>query len=112
MVLSARYVASSEPVRATLATAAEALSANANAVSSVGILTALGILILSIAMIKGAFPKGMAMLGIVTGALGIPFEAFRDLIGPAYALYGTLLPVWAIMVGIGLLRVRPRPCRS
>jgi hypothetical protein len=107
VVLSARYVVSSEPVRASLATAAEALSADANAVSSVGILTALGILILSIAMIKGDFPKGTAILGIVAGALGIPFEAFRDLIGPVYALYGILLPVWAIAVGIGLLRARP-----
>lgn len=105
MVLSARYATAIEPVRSSLATAAESLQANANAISSVGILTALGILVLSIAMTKGAYPKGTAVLGIVTGALGIPLEAFRDSVGPAYAAYGILLPVWAIVVGIGLLRL-------
>jgi hypothetical protein len=105
MVLSSQYATAIEPLRSSLATAAEALQANANAISPVGILTALGILLLSIAMAKGAFSKGTAVLGIVTGALGIPLEAFRDVVGPVYAAYGLLLPVWAIVVGIGLLRL-------
>jgi hypothetical protein len=44
-------------------------------------------------MTKGGFPKGTAVLGIVTGTLGIPLEAFRDVVGPVYAVYGLLLPV-------------------
>ena len=105
MVLSARYASAIEPLRSSLAAAAEALQANTNAISPVGILTALGILLVSIAMTKGAFPKGIAMLGMVTGALGIPLEAFRDLVGPVYAAYGILLPIWGIVIGIGLLRL-------
>jgi hypothetical protein len=112
ILLSDRYAAAGEVARASLATAAEALAAYANAISSVGILTALAILILSIQMTKGPFAKWFSILGIVTGALGILFEAFRDYIGAAYSLYGTLLPLWFFSVGLGLLRIARDGARS
>ena len=62
------------------------------------ILTALGILLLSVVMLKGV-GKGAAILGIVTGAIGIVFEALRPLIGMAYAVYGLLLLAWFIVAG-------------
>jgi hypothetical protein len=108
MVLSDRYAAASEPARASLASAAEALAAYANAISSAGILTALGILLLSILMTKGLFPKWIAILGIATGVLGILFEALRDSIGFVYGVYGILLPLWFLLVGLRLGRIAQR----
>jgi hypothetical protein len=108
IVLSDRYAAASEAARPPLAAAAEALTAYANAISSAGILTALGILLLSILIAKGPFPKWLAILGIATGGLGILFEALRDLVGAAYGLYGILLPLWFLLVGLRLLYLSGR----
>ena len=85
--------------RLSLSTAAEGFIASANAVSSAGILTALGILVLSLVMLKGSARRGAGYLGIVTGALGIVFEVLRPFLGMAYAVYGLLLPAWFVVVG-------------
>jgi len=106
LYLSDHYVAATTAAqRAAEATAAEGLIAVSNAVNAAGILTALGILILSLVMLKGVFPKGVAYLGIVTGALGIASEALRDMIGPGYFVYGLLLPLWFLAVGWKLYRL-------
>jgi hypothetical protein len=98
--LSDAYAAAaSEAQRLALSTAAEGFIAGANAVSSAGILTALGILILSLVMLRAATRRGAAYLGIVTGGLGIVFEALRPFVGIAYGLYGLLLPAWFVVVG-------------
>jgi hypothetical protein len=96
--------AATEAQRLALSTAAEGFIASANAVSSPGILTALGILILSLAMLRGTTRKAGAYLGIVTGALGIVFEALRPAVGVAYAIYGLLLPAWFVVIGWRLHR--------
>lgn len=90
--------------RADLVPAADALIAATNAVSWAGILTAAAILVLSALMRRGGFGAGLAILGMVAGAVGIVSEALRPFIGPAYALYGLLLPVWFALVGWRLLR--------
>jgi hypothetical protein len=59
----------------------------------------------SLVMLKGVFPKGVAYLGIVTGALGIVSEALRPILGPGYIVYGLLLPIWFLMVGWKLYRL-------
>jgi len=75
--LSDQYAAATtDAQRATFATAAEGFIAVNNAVSAAGvdpILTAgaIGILVLSLVMLKGMFHKGVAYLGIVAGALGV-----------------------------------------
>lgn len=98
--LSDRYTtATAAGQRLVFANAAESLLATSNAVNAAGILTALGILILSLAMLQGVFHKGVAYLGILTGTLGIVSETLRDVIGPAYLLYGLLLPLWFLAVG-------------
>lgn len=103
--LSSQYAAAAaDAQRVALATAAEGFIASANAVSAAGILTALGILLLSVVMLKGV-GKGAAFLGIVTGAVGIVFEALRPLIGMAYTLYGLLLLAWFVVAGLKLLRM-------
>ncbi len=104
--LSDEYMAATTAAQHTsFATAAEGLIAVSNAVNAAGILTALGILILSLVMLKGVFPKGVAYLGIVTGALGIVSEAFRPIIGPGYFVYGIPLPIWFLAVGWKLYRL-------
>lgn len=109
VVLSDAYAAAStEAQRAGLVSAAEALIAATNAVSWAGILTAAGILVLSVVMWKGVFGRVVAVLGVVTGSLGILFEAFRPMVGAGYMLYGLLLPVWFLLVGWRLFRIARR----
>lgn len=106
LYLSDHYVAATSVAqRADFATAAESLIAVANAVAAAGILTAIGILILSLVMLKGVFHRGVAYLGIATGVLGIVCESLRPLLGLGYAIYGLLLPIWFIAVGWKLYRL-------
>ena len=102
--LATRYATAIGPARDALAAGAEALAASANGVNPVGVLTALGILIVSTVFAKGSLGRAAGVIGIVTGASGIVLEACRPLVGPVYGLYGILLPAWSIAVGIGLLR--------
>lgn len=69
IILSNAYVqAATETRRAELVGAADGLIAATNAVSGGGILTAAGILVLSLLMRRGGFGTGVAVLGLVTGA--------------------------------------------
>lgn len=109
VVLSDSYLAArTDAERAGLVSAADALIAATNAVSWAGILTAAGILVLSQIMRRGYFGSVVGILGVVTGAAGIVSEAFRPMIGPAYLLYGLLLPTWFALVGWKLLRLDRR----
>lgn len=106
LYLSDQYIAAtSDAQRATLATAAEALMAASNTVNPAGILTALGMLIVSLVMLKGVFSRSVAYLGSATGAIGIVSETLRDVIGPGYYVYGLLLPAWFLAVGWRLYRL-------
>jgi hypothetical protein len=111
VVLSNSYVnAQTDVERASLIGAAEALIAATNAVSWAGILTAAGILLLSFAMRGGHLWHGMARFGMLVGAVGIISEVLRPVIGPAYLVYGLLLPIWFALVGWRLLHL-PRKGR-
>lgn len=98
--LSDRYRdATTAEQRAAFATAAEAFIAQNNFPSAPGILTPVGILLVSFLMLRGVFHKGVGYLGIATGALGTVSEAFRPILGLGYLGYGLLLPIWFIAVG-------------
>lgn len=104
--LSDQYMAATTVAQHTaFATAAEVFIAQNNITGAVGILTPAGILLVSLVMLKGIFPGGVAYLGIVTGTLGIFSEALRPLIGPGYFVYGLLLPTWFLLVGWKLYRL-------
>ncbi len=109
VVLSDAYVRAGDTDRSALAAAAEALVAATNAVSWAGILTAAGIGMLSLLMRRGGFGVGLGILGIITGVLGLVFEATRPMIGAWYSVYGLLLPLWFGLVGWRLLRRTRRP---
>ncbi len=104
--LSGEYVAATTAAqRAAFTTAAEGLIAVHNAMIADGILFTIGILIISLVMLKGVFQKGVAYVGIVTGVLGIVSEALRPILGPGYIVYGVLLLIWFIAVGWKLYRL-------
>ena len=105
VVLSNEYNrAESETTRAGLVSAADALIAATNAVSWAGILTAAAILLLSLLMRQRGYGTRLAVLGILTGAIGLVSEALRPVIGPGYLIYGLLLPTWFGWVAWKLLR--------
>lgn len=100
VVLSGAYrSASTAEERAGLASAADAIVATTNAMPWAGVLTAAGILLLSLAMQRGPFPRALGLFGAVTGAVGVVSEALRPVIESAYLLYGLLLPTWFILTG-------------
>ena len=104
--LSGQFTAAADPARrAALATAAETLIAQNRTTVVVGPLMAVGMLIVSIVMLKGAFPKAVAYLGVATGVLGISAEALRMVFEGFYVIYGVLLPIWMGAVGWNLYRL-------
>jgi hypothetical protein len=92
--------------RAAFATAAETLIAQNRTTMVAGPLTTVGLLIVSIVMLKGVFPKAVAYLGVATGVLGISAEALRMVFEGFYSIYGVLLPIWMGAVGWNLYRLR------
>jgi hypothetical protein len=104
--LSDRYVAATDPgQRAAFVAAAESLIALNLTPTVVGVLTTVGMLIVSLVMLRSVFPKGVAYLGIFTGTLGLVSEALRPIIGGGYGVYGVLLLVWMGAAGWKLYRL-------
>lgn len=104
--LSDQYAAASTPEqRAAFAAAAETFIAQNAIPTPAGVLSPVGILILSFVMLRGVFHKGVAYMGIATGAIGTVSEALRPLIGAGYIGYGLLLPAWFLAVGWKLYRL-------
>ena len=100
VVLSTAYrSATTAQERAGLASAADAIIATTNAMPWAGVLTAAGILALSLVAWRGPVPAGVAVFGIVTGAVGIVAESLRPMIDYGYLIYGLLLPTWFILTG-------------
>jgi hypothetical protein len=111
--LSDQYVAATTAAqRATFAAAAEGFIAQKVVPAAMGILEPIGILIVSLLMLKGVFSKGVAYLGIVTGVLGILSESLRPVLGIGYIVYGLLLPIWFLVIGWKLYRLGSRLSRE
>ncbi len=104
--LSDQYMAATTAAqRSAFAAAAEGFIAQNTIPTIIGVLEPIGILILSLVMLKGVFHKGVAYLGIVTGILGIIGEALRPILGVSYAVYGVLLILWFLVIGWNLYRL-------
>lgn len=91
--------------RSVVEGAATSLIALYNAPSVSAVMWPAGIVAVSIAMLRGVFPRWTAYLGLATGIAGVVGEAAFAVIGPVYALYGLLLLVWFIAVGWRLYRL-------
>ena len=104
--LSDQFIAATSVAqRAAFAAAAEGFIAQNTIPTIIGILEPIGILMLSLLMLKGVFHKGVAYFGIVTGVLGIVSEALRPILGIGYAIYGVLLICWFLVIGWNLFRL-------
>jgi hypothetical protein len=101
--LSDQYMAAAASERDRFAIAAEALVAENNTPAVVAVLSAAGILLISLVMTKGVMPRAIGWLGVATGALGMLSEALRHAAPFFYWGYGILLWVWFIAVGIALI---------
>ena len=98
--LSDQYAATNDPAqRIALVGAAESLIAINRTPTVVGVLTTVGMLIVSLVMLRGVFPRWIAYLGIAAGILGVASEALRPVIEGGYGVYGLLLLVWTAAVG-------------
>ena len=112
ITLSGKYAAAVEDAqRVALVASAnyafEVLSSSLFAIYAI-LVPALGILIIGWVMLKGAFSKITAWLGIATGILGIisvagPF--FISALGMAAILTSVLTTVWVFLAGFQLLRL-------
>ena len=108
--LSDQYVAAStDAQRAVFATAAEGFIAQNAIPTAVGVLETIGILLVSLVMLKGIFRRGVVYLGILTGAVGIVSEGLKPVLGIGYIAYGLLLFVWLIVIGWELYRLGGEP---
>jgi hypothetical protein len=111
--LSDHYMAATSAAqRAAFAAAAEGFLAQNTIPTIIGILQPVGILILSLVMLKGVFHKSVASLGIVTGILGIVSETLRPIMGISYAVYGVLLILWFLVIGWNLFRLASSKSQS
>lgn len=111
--LSDRYTGEGDDAaRLRYATAAEAIVAENNTPAVVGVLSALGILLISVVMLKGVLPGALAWLGIATGGLGVVAEALRHAVPEFYWGYGVLMWVWFVAVGVALIRLAGRAPRG
>jgi hypothetical protein len=105
LVLAADWAKADALQRPALAAAAQALAATANSVTPAGIMTALAIMILSLAMRRIPASRWFAIFGAAGGLAGVALEALRPIAGPLYMLYGLFLPAWFLVVGIRLFRL-------
>jgi hypothetical protein len=104
--LSDSYAAAATDVeRTAFATAAEVLIATEAIPAAIGVLQTIGILVISLVMVGGGFPKSVAYLGVGTGTIGIVSEALISILGIAYAIYGVLVMVWFLVIGWQLYRL-------
>ena len=112
ITLGERYAsATTEVQRATYVVAAQypsaVLASTLEAVYSILVLS-LGILLMGLVMLKSAFGKTTAIVGVVTGALGIVSVAgpfVLPALSSAIILASVLTTVWVLLVGFRLLRL-------
>ncbi|MER6973495.1 hypothetical protein ABT304_20695 [Nocardioides sp. NPDC000445] len=106
VVLSDRYAeAATESEQAPFVAGAEILDALNGVPAVIGVLQTVGLLLVSLLMLRGTFPKPLAWLGVATGVVGIAAEVLRPVLGWGYATYGLLLFVWLAWVAVALWRL-------
>ncbi|UCH10754.1 MAG: hypothetical protein JSU61_02370 [Fidelibacterota bacterium] len=98
--LSDQYLEGTEAQRSLLAAAAEALIAQNNAFNPIyESLFAIGIMILSIVMLKGIFHKSVAYLGIAIAPIAIIAMSLWSVVWIGYFWWWAFFAVWFCAVG-------------
>jgi hypothetical protein len=105
--LSDQYIAAESAARqAVLVAAAQGLLAQNNAFNPLyECAFAVGILILSLVMLKGVFPRVTAVMGIVTFAAAVIALSLQPLIGISYFWWWFFFLIWFALVGWKLFRL-------
>ena len=102
--LAYQYPAADQPRRAVLATAAEALLAQNNAFNPLyESAFAAGILLVSIVMLKGVFPKWVAYVGMANLPACLVAFTLWPLIGIGYFWWWVLFVIWFIALAVRLI---------
>jgi len=100
LYMSDRYAeATLDTEREMLAVAAEALVAQNSATSYIEIVFGVGVLLISIVMLKGVFHKGIAYLGIAAFAASVIGMALQPIFGIGYFWWWFVFMIWFIAVG-------------
>lgn len=98
--MSDQYVAaSSEVQREALAAGAEALVAQNNAYGPSEAVMALAILLISIVMLKGVFPRWVAWLGMLALPAALIGGLLKSTLGIVYLWWWAIAVVWFVAVG-------------
>lgn len=106
VLLSDHYMtAATGAQRIPFVAGAEVLIALNDLPAAIGVLQAIGVLLISVLMLRGTLRLGLARLGVLTGAVGIASELLRPLLGWAYATYGILLFAWLGWLAVALWRL-------
>lgn len=104
--LSDQYVlAATTERRAALAGGAEALVAMNNAYGPSDTMIALGVLLFSLVMFRGLFPRWVAYLGIAVFVAAVVGAALKPVLGAAYLWWWALFVPWIIAVAVKLHRL-------
>lgn len=105
--LSDQYaMAASEARRTALVAAAEGLLAQNNAFNPLyESVFAVSILILSLVMLRGVFPKITAIMGIATFAAAVIALSMQPILGIGYFWWWFFFLIWFVLVGWKLFRL-------
>jgi hypothetical protein len=97
----------------SLVTAAEGLIAQNSGFNPVyEALLAVGVIILSLVMLRGVFPRWVGYLGLVTGAVALAAIVLHPVLGLSYLLWWVFLIAWLIAIAWYLTRLGTRPAPS
>jgi hypothetical protein len=104
--LSDQYATADAARRASLEASAEALIAQNSAFNPIyEALMGIGVLFLSLAMLKGVFPRVVGYLGIATCVAALIGLSLFPIVGLGYFLWWALFIVWLLAVGWQLYKL-------
>lgn len=75
-------------------------------------LLVIGVMILSVVMLRGVFPRWIGYLGIVTGAVALLAIAFHPVLGLSYLFWWVFLIAWLLAIAWYLVRLGTRRAAS
>ncbi|MFC5821740.1 hypothetical protein [Nonomuraea harbinensis] len=106
VLLSDGYAAAATAAgKAPFVAGAEVLIALNDVPAVIGVLQTLGVLLISLLMLRSAFSARLAWFGLMTGVIGVFCELLRPVLGWTYAIYGVLLFAWLGWIAVALLRL-------
>jgi hypothetical protein len=108
--LGERYPTVGGAEQQSLVAAAEGLVAQNSGFNPVyEALLAVGVIILSLVMLRGVFPRWVGYLGILTGAVALTAIVLHPVLGLGYLLWWVFLIAWLVAIAWYLTRLGLRP---